>query len=168
MNRRDFLAFSTVSVAASALVSRHSAAAPVAFDGNIAWQPWEAGVKQAVAQNKAICLVLYADWCPHCRELAPVWLDKDLEKLAKSVVMVHQNVDERPAWIGQKYGRFGSYVPRIFLLRPDTSIIEEITSGHPRFPYFYTPGHVANLRAALVKAQQLVGPIAHVKGHSRG
>lgn len=151
MNRRVFLQSSVLAGAALAL-PRAALAASV-FDGPIHWQPWDAAVKDAQAHKKPICLVVYGDWCPHCRELAPAWQDHEIAKLSKGLAMVHQNVDERPDWLEQKYGRLGRYVPRIFFLRPDASVLDDITSGNPRYPYFYQPQHLDALRASMTRAQ---------------
>lgn len=150
MQRRTFL--NTAALGAAALtLPRIARADGAAFDGPIHWLPWELGLKDASAHKKPLCLVLYADWCPHCRELAPAWKDPEVVKLAKGLVMVHQNVDERPPWLA-RFGQLGQYVPRIFFLKPDGSILTDITSGNPRFPYFYQPQHLDALRSSMGRA----------------
>jgi thiol-disulfide isomerase/thioredoxin len=125
----------------------------IPWPGPIQWQTWEQGLAQAQAEGKPICLVVYADWCPHCRELAPVFSQPAIATLAQRLVMVRQDSDERPAWLTQRFGRLGAYVPRVLFLRPDGSLIEEIVSGHPRYPYFYSPlvsdRLLANMHAAI-------------------
>jgi len=52
-------------------------------------------------------------------------------------------------------------VPRVFFLKPDGSVDRSLDSGHPRYPFFYTPGKASlladNMRAA---AQAAGGPAA--------
>jgi thiol:disulfide interchange protein len=151
VERRTFLQSAALGATVLAL-PRAAHAEGAEFDGPIHWQPWEAGLKEAGARKKAICLVLYADWCPHCRELAPAWKDAEVVKLAKGLVMIHQNVDERPEWMTRKYGHLGHYVPRILFLKPDGVVQEDITSGNQRFPYFYQPQHLDALRASMTRA----------------
>ena len=139
--------------------------AKVEFSGPVAWQPWDKAVKQAAATGKPICLVVYAHWCPRCRELSPAFKDAEVVKLAKGLVMVHQNADDRPDWLQQKFGNFGGYVPRIFFLKADGSVATEITSGHARFPYFYQPNKVDQLKAAMKRALALKVP---GKGKGKG
>ncbi|MEZ4466068.1 MAG: thioredoxin family protein [bacterium] len=112
------------------------------------WLDWEAGLARAQADKKPILLLVYADWCPRCRELTPVFSDPEVLALSKKLVMVRQNSDARPAFL-EKFDSLGGYVPRLFFLTPDGSLREDIGSGHPRYPYFYTPGQIDALKAAM-------------------
>lgn len=108
----------------------------VAWKGNVQWHSWEEGSKLAAQQSKPIFLLLYADWCPHCRALGAVFADPEIEALSKRFVMVRQNHDENPSWM-EPFKKYGGYVPRIFFLDSKGKMREEVTSGHPRYPYFY-------------------------------
>lgn len=133
------------------LTTGHNNKPAVDWTGPVQWVDWQAAQTQAKAQNKPICLVVYADWCPRCRELAPAFKDEKIAALSEKMVMVHQNADARPEWLdGLK--TFGTYVPRIFFFTPDGSLREEITSKHPRYPYFYTPRSVDALAASMQAA----------------
>jgi protein-disulfide reductase (glutathione) len=127
--------------------------AAIQWDDKIPWQSWEDGARQAKATNKPIFLLVYADWCPHCRNLKAVFADAEVQKLAEGMVMIRQDADDDGAsWLSAKVGSYGGYVPRIFFLAPDGSVRPEITSQNPKFPYFYTPEGVANLKASMRKA----------------
>ncbi len=117
----------------------------IKWEGPVAFTTWEAGQAKAKAENKPIMLVVYADWCPRCRELAPALQTAEVAALADKVVMVKQDSDERPAWLAPMTQQYGGYVPRIFLMKPDGSVREDLTSGHPRYPYFYTPRNADTL-----------------------
>lgn len=123
----------------------------VDFDERIAWKPWDDAARDAKRDGRPIMLVIYADWCPHCRELSPVFADPEIQKLAKNLVMVHQNSDEDPPWL-RSYASLGSYVPRILFLGPDGAIKADLTSGDGRYPYFYTPQGVSALKASMKRA----------------
>lgn len=124
---------------------------PIEFEGPIKWQSWQEGVAQAKASNKGIMLLVYADWCPHCRELKPVFANPEVAKLADGLVMIKQDADDEPGFL-QAFAAQGSYVPRIFFLKPDGTMRPEITSGNGRFPYFYTPEGIEALKASMKRA----------------
>jgi protein-disulfide reductase (glutathione) len=102
----------------------------------IDWQPYEAGLAQARAQNKPVCLVLYTNWCPHCRNYSRVFEDPQVVERARGFVMIRANADEEPAVAG-KYTSDGGYVPRTFFLAADGTLDPEIHAPRPKFRYFY-------------------------------
>jgi protein-disulfide reductase (glutathione) len=125
----------------------------IQWDDKIRWSSWEEGSKLARESNKPIFLLVYADWCPHCRNLKAVFADSEVEQLAGRMVMIRQDADDEGAsWLGAKVGSYGGYVPRIFFLSPDGTVRPEITSQNPKFPYFYTPEGVGLLKASMKKA----------------
>jgi Thioredoxin-like len=134
-----------------------SPAAPphIAWSDKIAWRSWESALGDARAQHKSVCLVIYADWCPHCKELAPIFALPEVATAAADLVMVRQDQDVHAPWLTQDLGAFGSYVPRVLFLSADGKVREDLTSGHPRYPYFYAPmvsdQLLANMRAAKVR-----------------
>jgi len=129
--------------------------APAVEEGwNVAaidWQPYEAGLARARAQNKPVCLVLYADWCPHCRNYSRVFNDGSVLAQAKDFVMIRVNSDKNPE-VNQKYAPDGSYVPRTYFLAPDGKLAEEIHAKRPKFLYFYDEFNPAALVAGMNEA----------------
>jgi len=126
---------------------------PIKWADSIDWTTWEEGSKAAGESGKRICLVIYADWCPQCHKLAPVFQGPEVVSLAKDLVMIRQNQDENPKWLKQ-YGK--RYVPRIFFLEADGTLLPDLTSGHKRFEFYYWPGNknlVPNMRAAASKEE---------------
>lgn len=109
----------------------------VDWHGNIAWHTWAEALPLAQRESKPIFLLVYADWCPHCRALGSVFSDPEIGELAKRFVMVRQNHDDAPAWLEPYTQKYGGYVPRIFFFDSNGKIREDITSGHPRYPFFY-------------------------------
>lgn len=117
--------------------SKAAPGGPIHWSERVDWVPWEQALAEAGSSGKPICLVVYADWCGRCRELAPLFDDPELVALSKRMLMVRQNSDERPPWLQQRFGQLGSYVPRVLLLDSKGELQPQLVSGHPRYPYFY-------------------------------
>jgi thiol:disulfide interchange protein len=126
----------------------HMAKWPTSID----WTDYESGLAAAKKTKQPICLIVYADWCPKCRSLAPALADPELVELSKSFVMIKQDQEAKPAWLAA-YNSLGGYVPRIFFLKPDGAVREEINSGHPRYPYFFAAHQIPKLKAAMRAAK---------------
>ncbi len=142
---------------AAAKAGGHGRGGPeIKWAGPIAWTDYASGLAEAKATGRNVCLVLYADWCPRCRELAPVFAEPDVVEAAKGLVMVRANSDLRTEWM-QRYAHLGSYVPRVFFLDPNGTVISDIKASHPRYPYFYAAGRKAELIASLRAAQAPAG-----------
>jgi thiol:disulfide interchange protein len=121
------------------LAAAPAAAPPAGESWNVAqidWQPYEAGLVRAKAQNKPVCLVLYTGWCPHCRNYSHVFDDPKVVERARDFVMIRANADEEPAIAG-KFKPDGGYVPRTFFLSPDGTLDPEIHAPRPKFLYFF-------------------------------
>jgi len=121
----------------------------VEWHGKIEWHTWSEGLVLARQQTKPIFLLVYADWCPHCRALGPVFADPEIDRLAKHFVMVRQNHDDEPAWLQPYNQKYGGYVPRIFFFDSNGKLREDITSGHPKFPFFYAAEQPEFLKQAM-------------------
>jgi thiol:disulfide interchange protein len=119
---------------------------------SIDWTDYESGLAAAKKTNQPICLIIYADWCPKCRALAPALADPELVELSKSFVMIKQDQEAKPAWL-EAYSSLGTYVPRIFFLKPDGAVREEINSGHLRYPHFFAAQRIPALKAAMRAAK---------------
>lgn len=129
----------------------HGGAGEFKWAGPVQWKSWAEAQALAATEKKRIMLVVYANWCPRCRELAPVFADPEVARLAEGLVMVRQDSDEKPAWL-DRYNEFGGYVPRIFFIEADGTVNPAITSGHPRYPYFFSSTQVESLKGAMRKA----------------
>ena len=104
---------------------------PIKWTDTVDWKPWDEARSISAETGKPLCLVVYADWCPRCKELAPAFLDDDVKALT---------------------AQYGGYVPRIFFFDASGQVREDVTSGHTRYPYFYTPRNLAALKASMRKA----------------
>jgi thiol:disulfide interchange protein len=124
----------------------------VEFPDAVEWHTWEEGLGLAKAASKPLLVVVYAHWCPKCRSLTPIFGRPDIAALAKRFVMVRQDHDEAPAWLEQYNQKFGGYVPRIFFFDSNGNIRQDVTSGHPRYPYFYAAQQPEFLVSAMRRA----------------
>lgn len=135
---------------APAAVAPPPATGGTAADVN--WLTWDQAHARAQAGNQPIMVFVYADWCPRCSELEPIFSTAPIQDAAQGVLMVRYNSDDNAPWIRDVVQNNDTYVPRVLFLNPDGSL-KSLVSPHPRFPYFYTPqmtqSLVANLRAAL-------------------
>ena len=104
---------------------------------SVPWRTWDQAVVEAKRTKKPICVVVYTDWCPRCRELAPIFDMPKISGLAKKFVMVHQNRDHAPPWL-KKFSETGEYIPRVLFLNSKGELQKDITSGSARYPYFYS------------------------------
>lgn len=105
-------------------------------DAKIAWQPYEAGLARAKAEHKPVCVVLYTNWCPHCRNYSHVFEDPRVVEKSKRFVMIRANADDETA-ISAKYASDGVYVPRTYFLASDGTADPEIHAPRPKYKYFY-------------------------------
>ncbi|HEX5655970.1 MAG TPA: thioredoxin family protein [Polyangiales bacterium] len=111
----------------------------IAWGDAVAWRGWDEALRAARAENKSVCVVVYADWCPRCKELAPEFAKPEVASAAAGLIMVRQDQDDGAPWLTEKLGQYGNYVPRVFFLDPNGKVREDLQSGHPRYPYFYAP-----------------------------
>ncbi|MEY4510244.1 MAG: thioredoxin protein 12 [Pseudomonadota bacterium] len=111
----------------------------IAWGNTITWRDWDVALRTAKAENKSVCVIVYADWCPRCKELAPEFAKPEVASAAADLIMVRQDQDEGAPWLQEKLGTYGKYVPRVLFLDPNGKVREDLQSGHPRYPYFYAP-----------------------------
>jgi thiol-disulfide isomerase/thioredoxin len=122
------------------------------FPSTIEWHTWDEGLRLAKAQHKPMMVVVYADWCPKCRALAPVFAMKEVATLARKMIVVRQNHDDDPAWLQPFNQKYGGYVPRIFFFDDDGHVKEDVKSGHPRYPFFYAAQQPESLTRSMRQA----------------
>ncbi|MEB2313989.1 MAG: thioredoxin family protein [Polyangiaceae bacterium] len=117
----------------------------------IAWQPFEAGLERARAEQKPLCLVLYTSWCPHCRNYAKVFDDPRVVSESKRFVMVRADTDREPG-LGSRFAPDGEYIPRTFFLDPEGKLDPEVNAGRDRFRFFYDEKDPSALLGAMQRA----------------
>ena len=115
---------------------------PIKWSAPIDWTPWAQAEAKAKAEQKPLCVVVYGDWCPMCRAIAPFFGTQRMLDASKKAVMVLQNDKEGAGWLQERFPNSGKYVPRIFFVDKNGAIDTSVKSGHPRFPFFYNPNEV--------------------------
>ena len=122
-------------------------------DSGIKWQPYDEGVKLAQKEKKPICLVVFTEWCPHCKNFAQVFHDPKVVEQAKKFVMVHVDKDQN-AEVSKKYRPDGDYIPRTFFLKSDGTLDPEITAPREQYKYFYDEKDPAGVLTAMSAAEK--------------
>jgi protein-disulfide reductase (glutathione) len=119
----------------------------------IDWQPYEAGLARAKAENKPICLIFYTSWCPHCKTYSRVFDDPRVVARARNFVMIRVNADDQSE-IARKFTKDGGYIPRTFFLAADGTPDFSIHAARDKFIYFYDERNPASLLAGMDEAER--------------
>lgn len=114
----------------------------------IDWQPYEAGLARARAENRPVVVVMHADWCVHCRNYSHVFEDPRIVERARSLVMVRVDTDAEPD-VARRFQLDGGYVPRTYFLAPDGTVRAEIDARRPQYRYFFHESDPTSLLAAM-------------------
>lgn len=137
-------------VAVAALAGRPA----LAHDWNekaIQWQPWDAGLAAAKKEKKPILLVVFTEWCPHCKNYAGVFHDPKVAEESKKFVMIHVDKDKQPD-VSKQYAPDGEYIPRTYFLSSAGKLDESIHAPREKFLYFYDEKNPAGILAAMAEA----------------
>ncbi len=123
-------------------------------DEAIAWKPLDEGLALAAKEKKPVCLIVFTEWCPHCKNYSGVFHDPKIVDKAKSFVMVRLDGDKDKEK-AQKYAPDGGYIPRTLFLASDGTLAADVHAPRPQYLYFYDekdPASVlAGMDAALAK-----------------
>ncbi len=121
-------------------------------DSQIAWRSYEAGMAEAKAQHKPVLLVVYTQWCPHCRNYAKVFEDPRVIRKAQDLVMIRVDADAESA-VNERYSPDGKYIPRTFSMSSEGKLQGPLHPDKPEYKYFYDerdPGDVLEIMARAV------------------
>ena len=118
------------------LVAGPAQADPDWNDNNIRWHSYNDGLKAAMAENKPICLVFYANWCPHCVKFSTIFHEAKMISETKKFVMIRIDNDTNGE-ISAKYVPDGKYIPRVFFLSSAGQLDPQIQAPRKEYKYFY-------------------------------
>jgi thiol:disulfide interchange protein len=141
-------------VAASTPIAKapaHPGNGEIDWHGSIDWLTYQEGVALAKQGRKPILVMVYADWCSKCRALVPVFQRDDVRTMVGKMVAVRQDQDEPAPWLSE-IAAGDSYVPRIIFLDSQGTPLRQVTSGHPRYPFFYMADKPEILLGSLKQA----------------
>ena len=124
------------------------AAAPAKTPTEVAWKGYEEGLAEAKAAAKPVCLIFYTDWCPHCQNYHKVFLDPAVLAMSPKFVMIKLNKDKEPQ-LSEKYAPDGNYIPRTYFLKPDGTLMPEVTEQREQYKYFYDESDPASVLRSM-------------------
>jgi thioredoxin-like negative regulator of GroEL len=117
------------------------------------------GLARAARTRQPVLVYVQAQWCPRCRELEPLFDEAQVREAAAPLIMVRHDGDEPHPALRGVIGDMDGYVPRVYFLQADGVRMSALTSGHPRYTWFYTPSMqprlVQNMRDAVAAAPGL-------------
>jgi len=120
-------------------------------DGGIAWRPYEDGLAAAKKEKKPICLIVFTEWCPHCKNYSGVFHDPKVVDEAKKFVMIHVDKDKNPD-VSKQYAPDGEYIPRTLFLASDGKLDPTIHAPRDHYQYFYDERDPASVLAGMSEA----------------
>ncbi len=118
--------------------------------GSIQWFPYQQGVLTARTQKKPMCLVIYTEWCPHCRAYSNVFRDPHVIAMSRHFVMVHVDADQEPG-VARQHAPEGNSIPRTFFLSSAGVPNLALTSGGKN-KYVYSESDPASLLNGMQRA----------------
>jgi protein-disulfide reductase (glutathione) len=125
-------------------------------DSQIAWMDFEAGVAEASESVRPICLVIYTEWCPHCKNYAQVFHDPSVVEKSKAFVMIRVERDSNVE-ISKRYAPDGEYIPRTHFLSSDGELDTSVTALRERYRYFFSESDPTSLLGGMDRALTALG-----------
>tara|TARA_R110002096_G_scaffold436085_1_gene667088 strand:+ start:3666 stop:4061 length:396 start_codon:yes stop_codon:yes gene_type:complete len=105
----------------------------------VAWSEPTGALKRMAATGRPGLVLIKTDWCPRCTELSTQFADADLMTLAAEFELILLDQDENKE-MAARWAKDGAYIPRIFFLKADGSVLTELVGTNARFKYFFE-GH---------------------------
>jgi len=103
--------------------------------GDLTWYSHEKGIQQIKKTGKQGLLVVYADWCPACREHSKAFFNGDIVPLLENLILIKVNVDLESK-ISQQYDFDGSYIPRVFALNKHSEVMHRLYNTKNEYAYY--------------------------------
>lgn len=104
-------------------------------DDELNWLSYEEGMRQIEKTGKPGLLVIYADWCPACRDHSKDFFDKEVIACLQDMVLIRANKDTSEK-ISKKYDFDGEYIPRVIALDGKAEVLHKLYNTDKRFAYF--------------------------------
>jgi thiol-disulfide isomerase/thioredoxin len=120
--------------------TKHGSIATAQIDWNdqqIEWHDYPDGLIKMKSDNKAAILIVYADWCGVCKRYSKMFLDPEVVKQAKNVVLIRINQDTSP--YVKDFAYDGNYVPRTFILDKRGKVLDS-PFKNGKYSFFLPPG----------------------------
>ena len=130
---------------------RSAATAPATASGGVRWMSYDAGLEEAAASHKPVCLIFTATWCPHCRNYEHVLQDPRVVAKSASFVMIKLD-DDHAGSLSNKYAPDGHYVPRTLFLSSQGELDPELGADRARDRYVYSESDPSSILGAMDRA----------------
>lgn len=118
------------------------------WNSAIAWKPYAEGMAAAKTEKKPVCLVVFTEWCPHCKNYAKVFHDPKIVEKAKSFVMITVDKEKQPD-VSKQHAPDGEYFPRTLFFGSDGTLDPSIAAPRDKYKYFYDEANPASLLAGM-------------------
>lgn len=139
-------------VVAGGVLATVVSAAPLDWnDREIRWMSLDEGLREASRSARPLCLVVYTQTCPHCRNYSEVFHDPRVVEKTKKFVMVKldQGADDSQS---RRYAPDGEYIPRTIFLSPEGEPQPQIHAARNRYVHFYDEHNPSSVLTAMNKA----------------
>lgn len=104
-------------------------------DERLNWFSYESGMAEIKSSGKNGIVILYADWCPTCKEYSGLFRESEVVEVLEDLVLIRVNIDLEPE-TSTIFDLDGEYVPRTFALDSSGKIIKNLNSENPQWWYF--------------------------------
>ncbi len=128
-------------------------------DAGIAWRSYAEGVAEAKKDAKPICLVVYTEWCPHCKNYSGVFHDAKVVELAKKFVMIRLDQDQNKDVL-KDFGPDGQYIPRTMFLSAEGKLDPDLRAPREVYRYFYDEAKAEGSSGVLAGMQRALDKLA--------
>ncbi len=108
-------------------------------DKELKWHSYEEGIEKIKSTGKPGMLIIYADWCPTCKEYSTLFSNKPVVQNLEGLILIRTNKDTSPS-VSKNYSFDGEYVPRTFALNSKGKIITKFYSDKAKYTYFIPSG----------------------------
>ncbi|MBK7972407.1 MAG: thioredoxin family protein [Deltaproteobacteria bacterium] len=139
-------------VVVAGVLSTVVSAAPLEWnEREIRWMGLDEGLREASRAARPVCLVVYTQTCPHCRNYSGVFHDPRVVEKAKKFVMIKldQGADDSQS---RRYAPDGEYIPRTIFLSPEGEPQPQIHAARNRYLHFYDEHNPSSVLTAMNKA----------------
>ncbi len=128
-------------------------------DAGIAWRPYSDGVAEAKKSGKPICLVVFTDWCPHCKNYSAVYHDPKVVEMAKKFVMIRLDQDQNKDLV-KDFAPDGQYIPRTLFLSSEGKLDADLRAPRELYRYFYDEAKADGSAGVLAGMQRALDKLA--------
>jgi len=98
----------------------------------------ELALQRASANQRPVMVIIHKSWCGACKNLKKLFAaDEEILELSEHFEMVNLGDNDEPK--EAKFKPDGGYIPRIFFLHPDGTLLKDIINeaGNEKYKYYH-------------------------------